>query len=266
MKSLYEEYLKIHELKNGVLNQCCDEQLQLRILRKEAVTTAPEEGPKPVQDFDCSDTDALVVAKDMYKIWSASLGVGRKYCPYLIALGTKLQSFYEEKKQAKETRSRPRGEAGKGERGEGQEGEEGKGDDGKGQEGDDGKGQEGDDGKGQEGDDGNGEEGEAHMDQKSEACNAEEGDSQGDEGEKDEAGNARGCKKKAAAGAGNAKGGKKKAAAVPAAKVDKNGRPMAVGDTVTRHASKLKDKYDNRKAKVERLNSMAALVDARRPC
>ena len=42
--------------------------------------------------------------------------------------------------------------------------------------------------------------------------------------------------------------------------MDKNGRPMKVGDTVTCHASKLKDKYDKRKAKVERLNSTVAVI------
>ena len=35
---------------------------------------------------------------------------------------------------------------------------------------------------------------------------------------------------------------------------------MKVGDTVICHASKLKDKYDKRKAKVERLNSTVAVI------
>ena len=75
-------------------------------------------------------------------------------------------------------------------------------------------------------------------------------DGQGEEGEEDRA--------------GNAQGGKKKVAVAPAAKapgkVDKNGRPMQVGGTVICHASKLKDKYDKRKAKVERLNSTVAVI------
>ena len=67
LQSLYDEYLKIHDLKNEALNQCFDEQLQFRISRAAAVTAAPEEAPPPVPDFDFSDADALVVAKDMLR-------------------------------------------------------------------------------------------------------------------------------------------------------------------------------------------------------
>jgi hypothetical protein len=74
LQSLYDEYLKIHDSKNKVLNQCFDEQLQFRISRATAVTAAPDAAPPPVPDFDCSDADALVVAKDMFQIWSVSLG------------------------------------------------------------------------------------------------------------------------------------------------------------------------------------------------
>ena len=65
-------------MKNDALNQCFDEQLQFRILRAAAVTAATEEAPPPVPDFDFSDADALVVAKDMFKIWSASLGTKKQ--------------------------------------------------------------------------------------------------------------------------------------------------------------------------------------------
>ena len=74
LRSLYDEYLAIHDLKNEALNQCFDEQLQFRISRAAAVTAAPEEAPPPVPDFDFSDAGSLVVAKDMFKIWSTSLG------------------------------------------------------------------------------------------------------------------------------------------------------------------------------------------------
>ena len=42
-------------------------------------------------------------------------------------------------------------------------------------------------------------------------------------------------------------------------KVDKHGHPM-VGDTVMCYAAKQKDKYDRRKAKVERLNAHQAVI------
>ena len=41
-------------------------------------------------------------------------------------------------------------------------------------------------------------------------------------------------------------------------KVDKDGRPIVAGDTVMCHATKHKDKYVSRKAKVERLNATVA--------
>ena len=49
------------------------------------------------------------------------------------------------------------------------------------------------------------------------------------------------------------------AAAAPY-KMDKGGNPTVVGGTVMRYASKNKEKWDNRKAKVERLNTRAAVV------
>ena len=73
LQSLYDEYLEIRDLKIEALNQCFDEQLQIRILRAAAVTAALEEAPPPVPGFDFSDADALVGAKVMFKIWSASL-------------------------------------------------------------------------------------------------------------------------------------------------------------------------------------------------
>jgi len=154
----------------------------------------------------------------------------RKTCPRLTALGAKLQSIYEDKKKGKEARSTTRGEAGKEERGEGHEGEESKGLEGKGQE---------------------GEEGEEETGQKGQVSIGQEGDDgQGKEGEEDRAGNAQGGKKKVAVAL----------AAKAPGKVDKNGRPMKVGGTVVCHASKLKDKYNKRKAKVERLNSTVAVI------
>ena len=143
----------------------------------------------------------------------------------MTALGAKLQSIYEDKKKGKGTRSTT----------EGHEGEESK----------------GLEGKGQEGDHGQGEEGEEETGQKDQVSNGQEGDDgQGKEGEEDRAGNAQGGKKKVAVAL----------AAKAPGKVDKNGRPMMVRDTVMCHASKLKDKYDKRKAKVERLNSTVAVI------
>jgi hypothetical protein len=43
-------------------------------------------------------------------------------------------------------------------------------------------------------------------------------------------------------------------------KRDKDGHPMVVGDTVMCYATKQKDKYDKRMAKVERLNTNQAVV------
>ena len=80
-------------------------------------------------------------------------------------------------------------------------------------------------------------------------------------------------------GTGKGHGGKEKAAAALAAnlswkidnklnvKVDKDGQPMVVGDTVMCYAAKQKDKYDRRKAKVERLNAHQAVITMlERPC
>jgi len=73
-------------------------------------------------------------------------------------------------------------------------------------------------------------------------------------------------------GTGKGHGGKEKVAAALAAnlsgkidnklnvKVDKHGHPMVVGDTVMCYAAKQKDKYDRRKAKVERLNAHQAVI------
>ena len=49
------------------------------------------------------------------------------------------------------------------------------------------------------------------------------------------------------------------AAQVPV-KMEKDGNPMVVGDTVTRDTLKNNDKYDKRKAKVERFNVRAMVV------
>ena len=98
LQSLYDEYLKIHDLKNEALNQCFDEQLQFRILRAAAVTAAPEEAPPPVPDFDFSDADALVVAKDMFKIWSASLGTKKKALPTLDCPGRQAPEYVRRQK------------------------------------------------------------------------------------------------------------------------------------------------------------------------
>ena len=72
--------------------------------------------------------------------------------------------------------------------------------------------------------------------------------------------------------AGDGQGSKEKVAAALAAKWsgkidnksnvkrDKDGHPMVVGDTVMCYATKQKDKYDKRVAKVERLNTDRAVV------
>ena len=49
-------------------------------------------------------------------------------------------------------------------------------------------------------------------------------------------------------------------AAQASVKMDKDGNPMVVLDTVMCHDLKNKDKYDKRKANVERLNVRAAVV------
>ena len=50
--SLYDEYLKICDLKFEVLNNCLDEQIQCRILRALPVTKAPEATQPPLADVD----------------------------------------------------------------------------------------------------------------------------------------------------------------------------------------------------------------------
>ena len=72
--------------------------------------------------------------------------------------------------------------------------------------------------------------------------------------------------------AGDGQGSKEKVAAALAAKWsgkidnksnvkrDKDGHPMVVGDTVMCYATKQKDKYDKRKAKVERLNNNQSVI------
>ena len=58
VKSLYEEYLKICDLKGEVLNNCLDEHIQCRVFRALPVAEAPENTPPPVADFECSDMNA----------------------------------------------------------------------------------------------------------------------------------------------------------------------------------------------------------------
>ena len=70
MMSLYDEYLKICDLKCEVL----DEQIQCRILRELPVTEAPEATPPPMADLDCCDANVLAVAKDLFKIWVVAVG------------------------------------------------------------------------------------------------------------------------------------------------------------------------------------------------
>ena len=86
MKSLYDEYLKIWDVKCEVLSNCLDEQLQCRVLRALPVTEAPENTPPPVADLDCSDMNVLTVAKDLLKIWVAGMGK-RKTLPMVDCLG-----------------------------------------------------------------------------------------------------------------------------------------------------------------------------------
>ena len=42
--------------------------------------------------------------------------------------------------------------------------------------------------------------------------------------------------------------------------MDKDGHPMVVGDTAMCYATKQKDKYDRRKAKVERFSARQAVI------
>ena len=97
MKSLYDEYIKIWDLKCEVLSNCFDEQIQCRVLRALPVTEAPANAPPPVADLDCSDMNVLTVAKDLFKIWVAIIGKKKKPCPWLTALGAKLMSMHGDK-------------------------------------------------------------------------------------------------------------------------------------------------------------------------
>jgi hypothetical protein len=101
MMLLYDEYLKICDLKCEFLNNCLDEQIQCRILRALPVTEAPEATPPPVADLDCSDANALAVAKDLFKIWVVVVGKRRKPCPWLTALGAKLMGIHGDEKKGK---------------------------------------------------------------------------------------------------------------------------------------------------------------------
>ena len=105
MKSLYDEYLKIWDLKCEVLNNFLDEQIRCRVLRALPVTEAPENTPPPVADLDCSDMNALTVAKDLFNIWVAGMGKRKKPCPWLTALGAKLMSMHGDNKQQKGKRN-----------------------------------------------------------------------------------------------------------------------------------------------------------------
>jgi len=143
--------------------------------------------------------------------------------------------------------------AGKGQGGEEDKGLQGL--EGKGQEGDDSKGQEGDASNNQAGNDDNGFEGKIHADDDGHGHEYEYSNGRGGEDP-----------------AGDGQGSKEKVAAAPAAKWsgkidnksnvkrDKDGHPMVVGDTVMCYARKQKDKYDNRVAKVECLNTDRAVV------
>jgi len=79
MMSLYDEYLKICDSKCEVLNNCLDEHIQCRVLRALPVTEAPENTPPPVADLDCSDTNVLAVAKDLFNIWVAGMGKRKNF-------------------------------------------------------------------------------------------------------------------------------------------------------------------------------------------
>ena len=99
MKSLYDEYLKICDLKCEVLNNCLDEHIQCRILRAFPVTKAPEATQPPVADLDCSNANVLAVAQDLFKIWIVVVGKRTRPCPWLAALGAKLMSMHGDKRK-----------------------------------------------------------------------------------------------------------------------------------------------------------------------
>ena len=154
-------------------------------------------------------------------------------------MGAELNRLQEEKRKAKEVKSKAKAAAdseNEGEHGNGKEGEQGNG-----KEGEEGKGQEGEEGKGQEGEEGTGQEGEEG-----------DGEEEGEEGPGQEGG-----EQTAAAPAAGAA-----LAAAPAAdsvaKVDKDRHPVAPGDIVMCYSMKQKDKYNERKARVERLNARHA--------
>jgi hypothetical protein len=101
MMSLYDEYLKICDLKCEVLNNCLDEDIQCRILRALPVTKAPEATQPPVADLDCSSANVLAVAKDLFKIWIVVVGKRTRPCPWLAALGAKLMSMHGDRGKQK---------------------------------------------------------------------------------------------------------------------------------------------------------------------
>ena len=74
LRSLYGEFLKIHDAKFQALAQCFDEQAQHRSLRAQAVPAAHEEAPPPVADVDHSDKEVWAVAKATRKFWFAAAG------------------------------------------------------------------------------------------------------------------------------------------------------------------------------------------------
>ncbi len=57
LRSLYDEFLKIHYAKSQTMTQCFEEQVQNRILHAPAAPAAQNEAPPPMDVLDHSDEE-----------------------------------------------------------------------------------------------------------------------------------------------------------------------------------------------------------------
>ena len=232
LQSCYGDYLKIAKTTCKALIECFDEQVHHRIRLSQAAPAAQKEAQPRVVDVGPSDAEVWALAKEMHKTWLAAVGK-KQALPWLTALGLKISRVHEEKTRVKEAKHSARGKEDKA-----AQDKEGK------KAGEKGKGQDGEEGKDQ-----GGVEGDAA------APAADEGKGQG--GEEDDAA-------APAADEGKGQGGKKAAAGAALVesdvKVDMAGNRMSVGATVICYAQKNKEKFNEKKATVNRLNTKVAVL------
>ena len=149
MKSLYEEYLKICDLKCEVLNNCLDEQIQCRILRALPVTKGSRSNAAASGRFGLLQRERAGSREGLVQDVDCGCGEEDKTLPMVGCLGREAYEYARRqekttKKKAKSSNISNRVDMEiKDKAGKGQEGEEDKG-----LEGLEGKGQEGDDSKG----------------------------------------------------------------------------------------------------------------------